>query len=192
MALLGASTGLRASELTALHWEDIDFDAGILHVRRGIVYAVVGEVKTDTSRSQLPLAPLLVESLLAWRKETPYAKPMDWIFASPRMKGRKPLRGNSLVRRQLRIAKEKAGIAGPIGWHSFRRSVSTWLIENEENVKVTQELLRHANSKTTLDLYAKAVTPSKRRAQEKIVNQLLATQQSVSNPANLQVAGEGK
>jgi integrase len=176
MVLLDASTGLRASELTALCWEDVDFDAGVLHVRRGVVYAVVGEVKTDTSRSQLPLAPLLLQSLLGWRKETPYAGPGDWIFASPRMRGKKPFRGNSLVRRQLRIAKEKAGIAGAVGWHSFRRSVSTWMIENNENVKVTQELLRHANSKTTLDLYAKAVTPSKRRAHERIVNQLLVAQ----------------
>jgi len=177
MVLLDASTGLRASELTALRWEDVDFDAGILHVRRGIVYAVVGELKTDASRNQLPLAPLLVQSLDAWRKETPYAGSVDWIFASPRTRGKKPFRGNSLVRRQLRIAREKAGIAGPVGWHSFRRSVSTWMIENNENIKVTQELLRHANSKTTLDLYAKAVTPSKRRAHERIVNQLLAAAQ---------------
>jgi integrase len=158
-------------------WEDVDFDAGVQHVRRGIVYAVVGEVKTDASRSQLPLAPLLVQSLLAWRKETPYAGPGDWIFASPRMRGKKPFRGDSLVRGQLRIATEKAGIAGSVGWHSFRRSVSTWMIENNENVKVTQELLRRANSKTTLDLHAKAVTPSKRRAHERIVNQLLVAQQ---------------
>jgi hypothetical protein len=43
------------------------------------------------------------------------------------------------------------------------------MIENNENVKVTQELLRHVSSKTTLDLYAKAVTPSKRLADERIV-----------------------
>ena len=192
MVLLDASTGLRASELTALRWLDADFDAGILHIRRGIVYGVVGEVKTDASRSQLSLVPLLAEFLLAWRKETPYAKPSDWIFASPRMKGTKPYRGNSLVRNQLRIAKEKAGITGPVGWHSFRRSISTWLIENEENVKVTQELLRHARSGTMLDVYAKAVTQSKRRAQEKIINQLLAAQQNVSNSAGFEFAGAEK
>ena len=43
-----------------------------------------------------------------------------------------------------------------------------------ENVKVTQELMRHSHSKTTLDIYAKAVTPSKRRAHERIVDGLLA------------------
>jgi Phage integrase family len=65
-------------------------------------------------------------------------------------------------------------ITGPIGWHTFRRSISTWLIDNDENVKVTQELMRHSHSKTTLDTYAKAVTPSKRRAHERIVDGLLA------------------
>lgn len=53
---------------------------------------------------------------------------------------------------------------------------------------MTQELLRHANSKTTLDLYAKAVTPSKRRAHEKIVNELLAAQQRM---ASMQARSDG-
>jgi integrase len=80
----------------------------------------------------------------------------------------------------MKTAVAKAGVAGSIGWHTFRRSVSTWLIENDENVKVTQELIRHSNSKTTLDLYAKAVTPSKRRAHERIVDGLLAAQQRLA------------
>jgi integrase len=40
------------------------------------------------------------------------------------MKGTKLYRGNSLSRRQLRPAKEKAGFQGPVGWHTFHRSVS--------------------------------------------------------------------
>jgi len=38
-------------------------------------------------------------------------------------------------------------------------------------VKVVQELLRHANRKTTLDLYDQTITPAKREAQGK-VNQI--------------------
>jgi hypothetical protein len=34
------------------------------------------------------------------------------------------------------------------------------MIDNDENVKVTQELMSHSHSKTTLDRYAKAVTPN--------------------------------
>ncbi|MGC1363255.1 MAG: hypothetical protein WA419_18160 [Silvibacterium sp.] len=62
------------------------------------------------------------------------------------------------------------------------------MIENEENVKVTQEIMRHADSRTTLDLYAKAVTPSKRRAHERIVDDLLAAQQELADAACMERA----
>jgi integrase len=185
MALVDASTGLRASELTGLRWQDVDFNAGVLHVRRGVVTGIVGEVKTDASKSRLPLAAFVLDALESWRRETPHVRPSDWIFASPRTRGKKPFRANSLLRRQMRMAVAKAGVQGSVGWHTFRRSVSTWMIENNENVKVTQELLRHANSKTTLDLYAKAVTPSKRLAHERIVDDLAAAQQRIGNSSDL-------
>ena len=95
---------------------------------------VVGEVKTDASKSQLPLAAFVLEALKAWRRETPYAKPSDWIFASPRTRGKKPFRANSLLRRQMRMAVAKPGVQGSVGWHTFRRSIFTWMIENNENV----------------------------------------------------------
>jgi len=39
-----------------------------------------------------------------------------------------------------------------IGWHSFRHSLATNLRSMGVDVKVAQELLRHANSRITLDL----------------------------------------
>jgi hypothetical protein len=44
-----------------------------------------------------------------------------------------------------------------------------------------QESLRHANSKITLDLYAQAVMPTKRKAQSKVVRMLLPAQIGVQN-----------
>jgi hypothetical protein len=40
-------------------------------------------------------------------------------------------------------------------------------------VKVAQELLRHANSRTTLDIYTRAVSQQKREANTKLVEMLL-------------------
>jgi hypothetical protein len=57
------------------------------------------------------------------------------------------------------------------------------------NVKVTQEILRHRHVGTTLDLYAKAVTQTKRQAQQKIVNQLLAAQKRSPEPADFECFG---
>ena len=44
-------------------------------------------------------------------------------------------------------------------WHTSRHSFVTLPKANGEDVKTVQELLRHANSKSTLDVYTHAVKP---------------------------------
>ena len=43
------------------------------------------------------------------------------------------------------------------------------LIANGENVKVVQELMRHANGRTTLEVYTQARFSAKREAQQRLV-----------------------
>jgi integrase len=65
-----------------------------------------------------------------------------------------------------------------IAWHTFRHTYSTMLIDNGENVKVTQELMRHANSKCTLDVYAQARMDTKHEAQQRVVKMILTEEPS--------------
>jgi integrase len=51
---------------------------------------------------------------------------------------------------------------------------------HKEDVKVVQELLRHANSRITLDLYAQAGMPEKRLAQSKVVRMVLNERSEVA------------
>lgn len=55
----------------------------------------------------------------------------------------------------------------------LRHTQATLLKDNGEDVKVVQELLRHANSRITLELYAQAITESKWLAQARLVAKLL-------------------
>ena len=48
MASLAAVTGLRVSKLTAVTWEDIDFNAGEIRLSRAVVCQHVGSLKTET------------------------------------------------------------------------------------------------------------------------------------------------
>jgi hypothetical protein len=48
----------------------------------------------------------------------------------------------------------------------FYRSVPD---DPTKDVKTTQELMRHASSRVTLDVYAQALTPAKRSAQNKVI-----------------------
>jgi integrase len=97
LVLLDACTGLRMSELFALKWSDVDFEAKQMDVRRSIVNQVFGSCKTEASPKPVPLDDRLAECLVAWRGETNYNRPDDWIFASPASRGSRPCWGQSIV-----------------------------------------------------------------------------------------------
>jgi integrase len=176
MVFLAAATGLRASELLALKWGDVSFDSLEISLSRGVVHQVVGDLKTEASRKPLPLDPDLAQSLLAWRRVSPFSRETDWVFASPEMEGKQPYWPENLLRRHIRPAARRCGINKRIGWHTFRHSYATHLKANGEDVKVVQESLRHANSRITLDTYTQALTPAKREAQSKVVRMILLEQ----------------
>jgi site-specific recombinase XerD len=74
----------------------------------------------------------------------------------------------------IRPALERAGVQGKvIGWHSFRHSLATNLRSMGVDVKVAQELLRHANSRITMDLYTQVVSSDKRSASGRQVEMML-------------------
>jgi integrase len=54
------------------------------------------------------------------------------------------------------------------------------LIANGENVKVVQELMRHANSRCTLDVYTQARVSAKREAQQRVAQMILPDEQMPS------------
>lgn len=55
---------------------------------------------------------------------------------------------------------------------SFRRTFATLLKGTGEDIKTVQELVRHANRRLTLDVYAQALTSAKRAAHLKVVEMI--------------------
>ena len=161
--------GLRISEAMGLKWSDIDFSEGTAAVVRGVVKGRIGETKTEVSKKLVPLHEYQLEDLKAWRAVAPYPDNDAWVFASHRTGGRKPYYPDMLLKRHIRKTAEKLGITKRIGWHTFRRTYSSLLVANREDVKVVQELLRHATPAMALGLYAQAFSANAREAQSKIV-----------------------
>lgn len=179
LVLLDAATGLRVSELLALRWEDVDFKTLELSVTRSIWHQVVGDCKTEASAKPVPLDSYMAEDLLRWRRISPYPMPHDWVFASPTMKGKQPYWPDNLMKRYIRPVAKAAGIHKRIGWHTFRHTFGTLLKANGEDIKTVQELLRHANSKITLEVYTQAMTSNKRAAQSKVVRMMVPNEGAV-------------
>ena len=173
--LLAASTGLRVSELLALKWADIAFDAGEIRPVRAIVDGHIGNPKTEASGRAVPMAVELASELLDWRGMCPYNQESDFVFGSPELNGTQPYWPDSMLRKVIRPAAVRAGITKNIGWHSFRRSLATLLQASGVSVKATQDMLRHASSRLTLELYAQSVPEDRRTAQAGILRAVNAS-----------------
>ena len=166
---LASATGLRVSELLALKWEDIHFDAGEILPVRAIVDALPGKLKTEASGRPVAMVPELASALLDWRGMCPYNQDSDFVFGSPDMKDTQPYWPDSVLRRIIRPAAVRAGLTKRIGWHTFRRTLATLLQANGSSVKLTQDVMPHASSKLTLELYARSVPDGRRAAQAGIL-----------------------
>ena len=76
------------------------------------------------------------------------------------------------MRDYIQPAAKRLGISKKLSWHTSRRTFSTLLQANGEDVKVVQELLRHSTAKMALDIYTQALSPQKRAAQSKVVGMI--------------------
>ena len=70
-----------------------------------------------------------------------------------------------------------------VGWHTFRHTYSTLLKSVGADLKVMQELLRHASIRVTLDHYTQAITPAKRAAQSAVVTLLFPAPKAAEESA---------
>ncbi len=172
MCIVAACLGLRASEVAGLQWGDFDWGNRQVHIQRGFVVGHVDEVKTTNSNRNLPVHAALASLLLEYKKETAAdAKISAWLFPSPYGTG-KPRWPWTIQRTHLLPAGISAGL-GRIGWHTFRHSYSTMLHALHVDLKVQQELLRHADIRTTMNVYTQAMPDAMRRANSRVVEMVL-------------------
>jgi len=65
-------SGLRTSELRGLTWEAVDLERQVLTVRqRADRWNTIGLPKSDPTRREIPLAPIVVNTLRAWKLPCP-------------------------------------------------------------------------------------------------------------------------
>jgi len=187
MVLLDFGTGLRRGELSGVRWEDICFEDKVLIPKRSIVKQRIGKVKTEASKKSIPLDDVLIEEVLAWRQETPYAHDSDYVFASTKMRGKQPYWMSRIMQHPIKPVAAKNGIEIK-GWHTLRHSCTTLLRQNNNNPKVVQGLLRHASYAITMNVYDEAMSEEKRNAHRGVIQQLnRSVTRSAPKPAIPQV-----
>jgi integrase len=171
IALLCVSFGLRISECLALKWSDVDWLNSTIQIARGIVRQRVGPVKTSESERIMSVDTNLLTLLKTWKQITQFSAEDDWMFASPAKIGRQPI-SYPHVWLCFRSAADSACVPH-FGTHSLRHTYRSWLDAVGTAIAVQQKLMRHADIRTTMNLYGDVVTGEMREAHSKIVRMAL-------------------
>lgn len=199
MAMLLLFTGLRRGEACALNWEDVDFDASLIHVREAVSFvgaqAIRGDTKTEAGVRDIPILPPLLPVLLAHRKErgpvctsaagealTESACRSLWssflYFLSETKCG---VSKRSLVRANRLAAKASPELYSPdhpkftwedvqIRLHDLRHTYCTMLFDAGVDVKTAQYLMGHSSIEVTLKIYNHLSSIRKRSSLHKLIS----------------------
>jgi integrase len=170
LLLTAIFTGLRASELRGLRWDDVDFEKKELHVRqRADRYSAIGNPKSEAGERTVPLTPMVLNTLREWKLKCPKGK-LGLVFPT----GRGNVESHSnIIQRGLAPIEIAAGVTvtdlGPdgkprvrakyTGLHVLRHFYASWCINRrvdgglELPPKVEQEWLGHSSIVMTMDVY---------------------------------------
>jgi integrase len=154
-------TGLRISEMLGLVWDDVDFAAGVIHVRAQLSRAHRGAParrvapKTPASVRNVPLVAQLARLLSAHRQRSRFARGADWVFATARGT---PYGHRNVSRRAVGRAAQLAGLNDdgwpPLRFHDLRHTFASHLIiDLGLDVAQVSRILGHARITITLDIY---------------------------------------
>jgi integrase len=179
--MTAALTGLRASELRGLRWQDVDLDKGTLSVsQRADRYKEIGSPKSAAARRTVSLVPELVRALREWKLKCPKKDGRLWLVF-PTGAGNIEDHTNIITRGWWPV-QVAAGVVKPVldaegrpardedgqplieakypGLHSLRHFFASWCLGpvkdggRELQPKRVQVLMGHSSINVTLDLYA--------------------------------------
>lgn len=169
-------TGMRPEEFLAVKWEDLDFAAKTVKVRRALVrhkgrWSFL-EPKTSRSRRTIVVPESLVHRLVIHKEKQTFQRLKAqnlWednnlvfcgVFGTP-------LSIPNLTYRYFRPILEKAGLP-QIRLYDLRHSHATLLLAADENPKVVAERLGHSTIVLTLDTYSHCLPTMQKRASDKL------------------------
>src|SRR6516162_7632194 len=154
LLLTAIFTGLRASELRGVRWDDVDFKRSELHVRqRADRHNKIGPLKSAAGERTVPLPPMVLSVLREHRLACANG---ELGLAFPNSKGSIDHR-NSIVERGFHPAQVAAGVVDRHGrpkyggLHSLRHFHASWCINRRADgglelpLKVVQTRLGHAS-----------------------------------------------
>jgi integrase len=148
-------TGMRLSELRGLSWDGVDLEKGQIHVRqRADGWGKIGPTKTKAGKRDIPLAPMVVNTLKQWQSECPKGE-RDLVF--PNTVGNIETMQNIHARVWVPL-QNKCGLTDNgeprYGFHVLRHAAASLFIKYLGwSPKRLQTVMGHASIMMTFDRY---------------------------------------
>lgn len=176
--LLG--TGCRIGEILGLRWCDCDFENNIISINHTLTYRpgedgkMIYNVTTPKTKTGIRIIPMFsqVKEALLTQKDKPEQIGKSeckidgfsgFIFLT---RNRTPLNTaaiNNALERIIRDANAEGNdiLLPHFSCHNLRHTFCTRLCENEQNLKVIQEIMGHRSIETTMNVYNEATKEQK-------------------------------
>lgn len=167
--------GLRRGEVLGLSWDDVEFDAMEVHVRRHLVRANgqlnLGPVKTRAGRRTLPILPIISDVLRMQAERQAAARERSgetWTDTGLVFTTRSglPVEPRNLARSFERLT-ERAGLR-PIRLHDLRHTCASLLKRLGVPPRDAMEILGHSRISVTMEVYTHVDEDSRRQALGKV------------------------
>ena len=170
------ATGIRAGELTAMHWEDLDFKTGVLFVQHTLV-RINGEFVRQSTKTKDSIRRLILPGyVLKLLKEYKRQQAVYLASIAQARKRQEDIMFTNLcgdyinainLNRKLKGVIALAGLPD-IHLHSLRHTHASLLINSDVTAKVISDRLGHSTTKTTLDTYAHIFSASEVKAMQAV------------------------
>lgn len=185
-------TGCRVGELIGLRWQDCDFENNIISINHNLIYRqqddgkckfCVTTPKTNAGCRTIPMLMEVRKALLQERKRQMAAGfstiEIDgysgFIFTNRFGMVHNPMTLNRAIVRaykayneeeikQAKLEKREPLYIRHFSVHNLRHTFCTRFCENEQNLKVIQEIMGHSDISTTMNVYAECTEDKKKES----------------------------
>jgi integrase len=155
--LTAAMTGLRRGELVALRWQDVDWFAGLIRVRRSYGSDGFGPPKSRRSSRAVPMADRVAAELEHRYVDSAFRADDDLVFGHPQLG---TAYDPSKLRKRFAQAAERAGLRSA-RFHDLRHTFGTQMAAAGAPIRAIQEWMGHADYRTTTIYADYAPDPSR-------------------------------
>lgn len=182
LILTAIFSGLRASELRGLRWEDVDLKRSELHVRqRADAYNEIGKPKSESGERTIPMPPILSNTLKEWKLICPKRdtgikdangdpiRILELVFpngvgnveslSNILQRGLAPAMIKAEITTTVTVEGKPVVVAKYSGLHSIRHFYASWCINRRQEgglelpLKLVSARLGHSTIAMTADVY---------------------------------------